>query len=641
MFAVRPFYFNESGSYNYNQPILMADGAYHDFGNHLITYSIGGPFNEITAFHEVVPVASSIESTMEWCDRVARKHHWVDDYAAMLPDLPDVVDSGGFIWKTLDGHLNDIRLIPQATEPYSFQNYSTRASGFYLNYRDIVQFMGMNNLQNWTSSGNTWPNMGSVITWPTNSSFFSLPKLARNHFDSYIYHGSPQTPSWHFGTAAHSKYYPLSLLEIGLHSGWDVPKEVFESGAAVQLSYWGTNSYENSYNGERLSPSLLTTYINSPEIFGREQTHCINTYKDHLVPPNIYYYVNGAILPFPEPGYIAVFSGFHITQIEHGFFDGVNAGFGLSKFGLRQSSKYYRYYDTIGGSMYYSGGLQYDESFYSFLIESIFSYSYTSLNPINLVDTEVNKKLVHIIGVDDSDYSLYQSGKWANNDVDHTEELFIGRSGITVPFPGTWTDFLIPVPDARLKYQVENIWEGNFRLAFGFANFYSNYNENSKANVIASKIREGQYTTIAELNVSQPTIGSLSWMLTSIFDGPLLTSLKSSLTYNNGDASQIFNTWSSGDNTVFYVLFYNPFEGSGITPDAYFVDPDPLSPIDIYSVPSVSPYTVPQVYTVTDGWALQRRGAFISKQNQFTGMPVPPSSFSLSPSVLTHSTTWW
>ena len=94
MFAVKPYYLSSSGTLDYSEG-----------------YIISRP--QVGFFQVEVPLASSIESTMEWCNRVAAKHSWADENNS-------ICDVSGFNWVHYDGLRNLKRVLPSGYAPVSY-----------------------------------------------------------------------------------------------------------------------------------------------------------------------------------------------------------------------------------------------------------------------------------------------------------------------------------------------------------------------------------------------------------------------------------------------------------------------------------------------------------------------------------------
>ncbi len=513
MFAVKPYYLSSSGTLDYN------------FG---YIYSTIDNVLKPSTFNLEVPLASSIEATMEWCNRVAAKHDWASE------NNP-ICDVSGFYWEHYDGNRQLKRIIPSASPPYQITGDSILGSGFYTRYRDIVKFMGENTLQNWQSpSGATWTNMeiSRANNWENLDDLNTRAKITKGHYHQYIYRGGPQFP--HIFGGFFTKKYSNSVTnnlspypyKDNQKEGWDDPlNSIMVTTSSVLSAYWFNDGY---VFGPKLEwRDWDSTYTDTTTVYGS----ALGVNIDYP----LYSGTNG-LKPLPQIG-----AGVQAIR---------SIGFSRYQYNLR----------AAGVS---SGVVNYN-SMYSIMLENSFAAAYY---PVDTRQTVINRTLKHLLGIDKWGISLEVSGY-------HTPGTFFSGSG----------NFLSSTLYNQ-EIDIDSNWYGNYRLVYGSIYYQSgrlcgqgpvNYQQILDAtetsilgDKTAEKIRNSQYDTLASITISEP-IGE-SGLYTYFGHVPFrehFTPYVSGYTSINA-SSTLLNVHTPDDNLIFFALFSEPFEGQGII-DASF-----------------------------------------------------------------------
>lgn len=511
MFAVKPYYLSSSGTLDYN------------FG---YIYSTIDSVLKPSTFNLEVPLASSIEATMEWCNRVAAKHDWASE------NNP-ICDVSGFYWEHYDGNRQLKRIIPSASPPYQITGDSILGSGFYTRYRDIVKFMGDNTLQNWQSpSGATWTNMeiSRANNWENLDDLNTRAKITKGHYHQYIYRGGSQNLRVFGGffnkSISSEVHVPINAsvpFAATRKIGWDDPLNTIMTTMSGFLdSYWFGDGYQYGAKSEwRDWGSTLgyLNYIDSCNPMG------------NIVYPE--YDGENGLIPLP---YIAA-----------GVTSPRSIGFSQYKYVIR---------DLVPAS----SSAQY-ASVHSVILENSFAAAFY---PVDTRQSVVNRTLKHLLGLDKLGISVEMSGYY-------TPEVTFTGSDITGTF------------DYYHDIDRDSNWYGDYKLIYGSIYYPGgslvgqngvNYNgshateANTMGDRVASKIRNGDYYTLASINIPKPTQPSGTYNYPGTASRPSFTPCVSGGLRVN-PSSTYMDVYTPNDNLVFFALFGDPFEGEGII-DASF-----------------------------------------------------------------------
>lgn len=607
MFAVKPYYLSNSGTIDYSQGYTFSYVQY--------------PY-----FNLEVPLASSIESTMEWCNRVGQNHHWIDLNSPLF-------DVSGFYWLHYDGKRDLKRVVPSATSPYQITGDNTLGSGFYLRYRDIVKFMGQNNMAEYGfPDGSSWSNMeiGGLNWTPIEylNPSSGMPKISSPHYHQYIYRGGSQTPFWFNGVfykQLNSYTYPTSPVN-NFTAGWDDPLTLHISQMANISGNWPSMSY--SYVGTTTFHDFiakipdLTNLI--PPSASFESQYSINTYFNFLRPPATQF-------PF---------------RFDEEITDSRIIGFSHTKGGGRSVSNPYEFdfswpYGHVSGYKYsknYTSGNYYSE--YTQIIENSF---WAGLYPLDINVTKsqfansINKKLIHLLGENYFTYETRISGINSGYEIADSGEFWGFRSGtLADTFPPVPITGLLPTWDYKTEYSCTDDWSGKFKLAYGFIQMsgstmitgypYSSIDYTEAAtigNKVAAKIRNNQYIELFNFIPQHPSGNKLG-----IFYTP-----PSSIVV---DLTSIHDIYSSGDNVVFLSIFYSPFEGFQPDFSPYYGVANEDS-LESYIYPPLGPTVTFSAFGYTESIKRLRKGQLC----QMLNIPRPSSINLGGTGRLLYSNEWW
>ena len=588
MFAVKPYYLSSSGTLDYKEG-----------------YTIGRPSSD--RFTCEVPLGSSIESTMEWCNRVGTKHSWVE-----LND--PIYDVSGFQWLHHDGKRDLKRVVPNADAPYQIDGDCTLGSGFYNRYREIVKFMGDNTLQNWTTSGNCWSNMWNDSTWTNIQNLNTKPKLEKAHYHEYIYKGIRTSPSFPGGLFYKSisvdRYTPGSETTDGMPtvSGWTIPYANYDTAISNVSGLWHNDGYEFEGIGPLTFQFLgsnfpLSHAIAAQAAYLRDLNNGnTNTYSQLVMSSALVAIAGGGIESYP--------SGLPAAILQEIVNDYNLCGFSEFKYAYKVRKDYYGAVSGTTGSVYshYKAhlGINLQNSF----LAGFYNYDY------NINNTEfpsyVNRKLKHILGIDNSDLYSSISGYWSDSYEPYSANYYV--SGFTYNL--LHTDYL----------GCANSWESNFKVGFGFINT-SGMNTLSDfslyGDTVARKIRDSDYIAIASFSVSEPSVSShLSYRVDDFgdFGYRQIVGNLADLTWTN----TLYDEWSNGNNLMFIAIWSEPFEGGTI--DYSSLNPS-VTDISIPSIPAGTylPFEFLVGGTASDSIQTSKRGQLVKVVNRLStssGIPV-------------------
>jgi len=619
MFGVKPYYLSSSGTLDYTEG-----------------YTISSVDSSINRFNVEVPLASSIESTMEWCNRVGFKHQWEE------LNNP-IFDASGFYWLQYNGLRELNRVVPSSYEPYQINGRNILGSGFYLRYREIVRFMGDNNLRDWGfPSGSLWPNMevgnngywtdidNLNVNYPSGTAH---AKIEKAHYHQYIYRGTQQVPYWWGGifykNANNSVGTDITKNYYSEADGWESQLTSHNSAMSTIAINWSGLPYlytEPNINYNRAiagsSPvgfliSLSGNYIAASSI---------NTYYNFITYPD-------TRMPF------AIQQNLNINR---------TIGFFHTKGGMRKIIKPFGLdFTWIGitvpesGYKYIVGSGHYGSSYSQCLDNSFWAEYYPFHYTVNNGYPElISKKLVHLLGNGNFNYVSSVSGVTTGLDISESGEFWGFREGIRLGGPNHGLPFgvLLPLWDCKTDYSCEDDWTGQFKVVCGFIQMSGSrlitgesvtYGGGDFAeardigNKTASKLRNGQYQELFTFNASYPS----DLRLGTIFTSP------SSI---NQNINSIYNVYSSGDNVMFLSCFYYPFEGLPIDITPIYDTPVP-SPLTEYILPAVADTFGWGPGATTDIIKRERRGELI----RFTIPSLPSSILLNNAGRLGYDSEWW
>ncbi len=546
MFAVPPYYLSSSGTLDYTAG-----------------YTISRP--DTTTFNCEIPLGSSIESTMEWCNRVGVKHSW--------SEFNDpIYDVSGFYWLHYDGMRDLKRVVPSASTPYQINGDCTLGSGFYNRYREIVKFMGDNTLQRWTLSGDCWPNMGDSNTWTDIQNLNTKTKLEKTHYHQHIYKKTQVQPVF-FGGTYYKQIYVHKYTtpgQTGL-SGWAGPYYDYNVAVSNISGLWHNNGYVYNTNFAR---NFQFIGEDSSYGFGATPTYY---YSNGIDPGSVNTYTH-FIGPSGGGAYPSGFYPPYVREIVNG-----NNLIGFSEFKTAAKTRIDSYSAPSGyySSTAYSATLNINLE-NSFGV-AFFPYDY-NVRPTNF-PSYINRKLKHILGIDNSDLYSSVSGTWSDSYTPFSADYY--PSGFSL-YPLLHTDFL----------GCTSSWGGNFRVGFGFLNmsgvqmdgislqdYYGGFG-GFLADLVAIKIRDSDYMTVASFSITEPMNSGHTWQIHPSLDDRTLvqkTGPKTDVTWTN----TIYDEWSLGNNMLFIAIWSDPFEGGDI-------DYTPLDPAVLdTSVPITTNYSLP------------------------------------------------
>lgn len=622
MFAVKPYYLSSSGT---------------------IDYSEGYIFSHVDSsfFNMEVPLASSIESTMEWCNRVGERHRWAEYNDSLF-------DSSGFNWQHYDGSRNLQRVIPSSTEPFRIKGDNILGSGFYLRYREIVKMMGDNNLADWGyPSGLAWPNMeiGGNGYWKNIQNLNinrpdgpAYSKIEKPHYHEYIYRGTEQEPYLFGGIFYKTKAnYTVSSADSSTYVGWEVPASSHHSLMQSYLTEWPGEPYNYT------SLSVAPVRFNVKTVLGANSIASgnyfpsldINTYTQFITYPD-------TRLPFAQQQYLDARKTIGFLHSK-GSRRQVNVTYGLdlSYSGIYVDTGDYRYIKSSGITGYSPPTYT---SAYAQVLDNAFSAEFYPLD-ITVFNNEftkyINRKLVYILGNENLNLGFSVSGITTGIKISGIADFYGCRSGYLLdnsPYPA-----ILPVYDSHTEYSCLDNWNQNFKLVCGFiqlsgsnavrGSYYGGYTPQETTligNKTASKLRSGNYYNLFDFTVEYPT---------ELHLGTIFSAASSYL----WDITDISNLYSSGDNTIFLAAFSYPFEGSGL--DVY---PCLDSPTEL----TLSGYILPRYkYNLTSEGYLNAfpQNETIRRTRQGGLAQITETPFSALPSSiylrdmgrLQHNMLWW
>lgn len=163
-------------------------------------YGVPRP-NNLNLSENELPIASSVERTMYWLDRVAEQHGWT----TFLTD--PVIDSNGFIWYRHNG-LELERFTPQESGTYNLVGYPISSQETWEQFREILKFAGYHTLQlfdlyggrtvsldgaiiaesglNWKEAISNWitygKNTGYLLNKPDETSFVNFQDCSHTKY---------------------------------------------------------------------------------------------------------------------------------------------------------------------------------------------------------------------------------------------------------------------------------------------------------------------------------------------------------------------------------------------------------------------------------------------------------------------------
>lgn len=635
MFNVKPYYLSSSGTLD------MQAGYY-----------ISRPDN--ARFNVEVPLASSIESTMEWCDRVAARHAW--------HELEDpICDTSGFYWLHHDGNRVLKRVYPSGFAPYQITGDSLLGSGFYNRYRDIIQFMGENNLQDWEPSGYAWPNMSTLASnnsWKNIQNLNNYPQIEKNHYHQYIYRGTEATPYFWGGifTKGYDYYkYGQCISEPydelnAQHSGWEIPRIefssvlysqrlTFDSGIYTYIPPFGNPSYQpKTYT----DVDLVDTFQLNSGYFDLGIPNSIDTYEriTDSFNSNLVYSLTCPLIT----------SNFDfIGLMEH-------------KAALRRQAVRHSQSGDVPGSSGSIGIFTADRIFtqseYSVSVANSFCAYYYPLSKSVMQSNyppSINKTIKHLIGVNDFDFLTNVSGFRPMSPTSGYFYQQLPDSGVdTASIPDVEYYFNPPGPNIQTLYGRDDIWYSGYKVVAGFINMsgsrlisgtsvtYNDVVDANEASVIgnktANKIRNGEYTELLNAYIPYPQQSVNTTHLASYINTIYSDNI-------NIIENITLDQSSDGNNAIFIAAFQSPFEGGNRNYDVEYINPPnanfgPYEYDVVYIYPGLQ---IGRLNATSTGLKKVRRGGVFRKDWYPTfNSGIPPSSINLPElGKLRHNTQWW